>query len=331
MKFEPGIPPTTFTPEDDDFHAATDETWFTEACWFSFHVPERKLSSWLYGFVRPNVGICTASVFVYDETGSAPYEALFHEHQQAQPLPRDRDLRDFRFPEGYQVKMLEPMHRYQLSYQKADLISVDLKFEEIMEPHQFSKDSDQFGTRGSNHAHFDQFGHLTGTLVLRGESIPVDCYSIRDRSWGPRTDSTPAYASRLCYDYGCTRDGNGFCTFSTQSEVGEGGSSAINHGFWLNNGKRLQVVEGVRTIERNARHPWATKVVLELLDVEGNRHRAVGRELSHFLFTPARWITSITFMEWDIDGKKGWGEDQDLWRYDEYSLRHRQLNYPDRA
>ena len=35
-------------------------------------------------------------------------------------------------------------------------------------------------------AHFDQAGHVTGTMVLHGEEIPIDCYSVRDRSWGPR-------------------------------------------------------------------------------------------------------------------------------------------------
>jgi hypothetical protein len=28
--------------------------------------------------------------------------------------------------------------------------------------------------------------HVTGTIVLHGEEISIDCYSVRDRSWGPR-------------------------------------------------------------------------------------------------------------------------------------------------
>ncbi len=31
--------------------------------------------------------------------------------------------------------------------------------------------------------HLDQFGRVTGTLVLHGEEIPIDCYAMRDHSW----------------------------------------------------------------------------------------------------------------------------------------------------
>ena len=39
--------------------------------------------------------------------------------------------------------------------------------------------------------HFDQAGHVAGTMVLRGETVPIDCYSVRDRSWGPRPQGRP--------------------------------------------------------------------------------------------------------------------------------------------
>ena len=33
--------------------------------------------------------------------------------------------------------------------------------------------------------HLDQLGQLAGELTLRGEHIPISCYSVRDRTWGP--------------------------------------------------------------------------------------------------------------------------------------------------
>ena len=44
-------------PEDDDFHAPSDDHWETETCWFSFCVPERKMMGYFYAFVRPHAGI----------------------------------------------------------------------------------------------------------------------------------------------------------------------------------------------------------------------------------------------------------------------------------
>ena len=40
-------------------------------------------------------------------------------------------------------------------------------------------------------SHFDQAGHVTGRMVLRDEVVPIDCYSVRDRSWGPRPQGRP--------------------------------------------------------------------------------------------------------------------------------------------
>lgn len=325
MKYPEGIPATPYTPEDDQFHAPGPDIWHTETAWFSFHVPERRISGWLYGFIRPNLGVCTSSVFLYDDTESAPHLALFNEHQQAQPIPKKLDLNDFRFPRGYHVKTLEPMHRYKLHFRQDDVLTIDLDFEAIMEPHPYSKGA------FAESAHYDQLGHLTGHVILRGDKIPVDCYSIRDRSWGPRTDSAPPNFNRLCYDYGCGPDKKGFCTFSSQSEFGEGGSSPISHGFWLKDGRRLQIIDGIRTIERDPSLIWAKRIVIEATDAEGDRHTAIGRDLSHFFFSPARWISLVTLFEWEIDGSRGWGEGLDIWRWDQFSMAYRQTNYPVRT
>ena len=312
-----------FLPDDDQFHPAGQDIWHTETSWFSFHIPERKIGGWLYGFIRPNIGICTSAVFLYDDKESAPHRALFSEHQQAQPIPEELDLNEFTFPRGYRVKTLEPTRRYKLDYQYGDVLTVDLEFEGLMDPHPYMKNA------FSDSVHYDQLGHMTGHIVLRGERIDVDCYPIHDRSWGPRTDNAPPNFNRLCYDYGCGPDRKGFVTFSRQEELGEGGSSPLAHGVWMKpDGTRLPIVEGVRTVERDPKNIWVSRIVIECVDEEGEKHRIVGRSLSRFFFLPSRWISLDSLIEWDIDGSKSWGEDQDLWRYDQYSLAFRQANYP---
>ena len=66
-------------------------------------------------------------------------------------------------------------------------LEVDLDFEAIMAPNPHPTGVVPF-FKG---AHFDQAGHVTGTMVLHGEEIPIDCYSVRDRSWGPRPLGRP--------------------------------------------------------------------------------------------------------------------------------------------
>lgn len=42
-------------PHPAEFHPPTSEDpWWTETCWFTFTVPERRLSGQLYPFCRPD-------------------------------------------------------------------------------------------------------------------------------------------------------------------------------------------------------------------------------------------------------------------------------------
>lgn len=312
-----------FRPEDDQFHPPGPDIWHTETSWFAFHIPERKIGGWLYGFIRPNIGVCTAAVFLYDHKESAPHRALFSEHQQAQPMPKELDLNNFTFPRGYSVRTLEPTRRYKLDYEYGGVLKVDLEFEGLMDPHPYMRNA------FADSAHYDQLGHMTGYIILRGERIEVDCYSIRDRSWGPRTDNAPPNFNRMCYDYGCGPDRKGFVVFSHQQELGEGGTSPLAHGVFMHpDGRRVPIVEGTRTVTRDPKNIWVDRLLIECVDEEGQKHVMKGHSLSRFFFSPARWISLDSLIEWDIDGSKGWGEDQDLWRYDQYQLAYRQANYP---
>jgi hypothetical protein len=59
---------------DDSFHPPTnDDAFWSETAWFAFSVPERKLAGWTYPFFRPNQGICSAAVFLWDDTGELPF------------------------------------------------------------------------------------------------------------------------------------------------------------------------------------------------------------------------------------------------------------------
>ena len=116
------------TAEDDNFHPLPrDDPWQTETCWFSFNVPERKLAGWLYAWVRPNLNNCGGGVFLYDPSGVSVWEQPYFQYQYCQPLPAERDLRDFQFPNNYAVKMLEPLKRYRMHYADREHLTVDLE------------------------------------------------------------------------------------------------------------------------------------------------------------------------------------------------------------
>src|SRR5262249_56231549 len=60
------------THPDDRFHPpSSDDPYWTETCWFTFAVPERRLSGQLYPFFRPNQRVAAGGAYFWDESGSS--------------------------------------------------------------------------------------------------------------------------------------------------------------------------------------------------------------------------------------------------------------------
>src|SRR5580698_2626669 len=181
----------TFTAEDDDFHdeELTDRWWETETMWFSWNIPERQLGGWTYCQARPNANLCNGGAWVWDSTGAYPWELRYHAEYSGLQLPprSERDMRDFEWPNGVHVTMMEPLMKYRIRYEDPGALEVDLTFAAIMAPNPHPDGVAPF-FKGT---HFDQPGHVRGRVVLNGEAIAVDCFSFRDRSWGPRPLGRP--------------------------------------------------------------------------------------------------------------------------------------------
>ena len=95
--------------DDDNFHEPeSDHWWEHETFWFWFFNPERKLGCWSYHYVRPTIGIAGGGVFVFDDTAWFHLETPYYVNYWNTPLPAERDLRDFTFPSGQRIQMLEP-------------------------------------------------------------------------------------------------------------------------------------------------------------------------------------------------------------------------------
>jgi hypothetical protein len=92
-------------------------------------------------------------------------------------LPGERDLRDYTYASGFHWTTLEPLQTYRIEFHDRDIISFNLEWDAIMDPWiRPQGDPPRVG-------HLDQFGHVTGELKLHNETMAVDCYAMRDRSW----------------------------------------------------------------------------------------------------------------------------------------------------
>jgi len=300
-----------FTDADDNFHSCSNDPFETETCWFCFNVPERRMGGWLWGAVRPNLGLSMHSIFVWDDTGTAPWELPYFATQFSQPLPPERDLRAFTFTEGFSVRMLEPLTRYHVAYQDRQLLSVDLTFDGVSAPHRFASGKPPFGAS----PHLDQAGRMHGEIVLRGERIAVDCHTIRDRSWGPRPDHK---GGRIGYDFCTATAGEAFMVFARPQELDEQGAEIVNHGYVVRDGARSNIAEGRRRVRRDPKAGWVEEIHIDCKDERGAPLQAHGRALSRMFIPRARGITVNTLLHWRFNGVEGWGEDQDAWRFDQW-------------
>lgn len=291
---------------DDEFHPPTSsDPYWTETCWFTFTVPERRLSGQLYPFFRANQRVCAGGAYFWDDQGSLPWTALYAKNFWHLPIP-DQPLSNILLPNGIGYRCIEPLTRYELRYDDPDggnEISVRLTFTAVAKPHYLMS------------SHLDQPGRYEGTIVLRGEEIPVNSFGFRDRSWGVRSQfgqglgGSPAACGG--YSYATASENDGFHTITL--DLGQGCTSI--HGYLLRNGEWSPLASARRdVIERDPATGFPLRVSIEGVDQIGRALRAEGRCVNSFgfLFNP-NGFTVNCLTQWHFDGMTAWGEDHDNW------------------
>lgn len=303
-----------FTVRDDCFHFEEmgNDWWATETAWFSFCHPQRRLGGWFYTMVRPTIGTVAGGAWVWDHSAHLPWEVLYSANYSALQLPRDQDLNDITLPTGVSIRVIEPCTSYALGYNDGDRLHASLRFDGVMPPEPLTSTGSTFG-----HAHhFDQIGHITGELVLHGETVPIDCYSVRDRTWGRRPEDRPRQAAYVTGAAGAT---HGFLAVTNV----EGERHPVAYGFLLRDGRTVRLTQGERRIERDATQGWITRIALTAKDAEGRELVAVGESVSRIIINRHTFIDINSLIRWDMNGKIGWGEDQDMWPVHRWARRRR--------
>ncbi|MGF1599398.1 MAG: hypothetical protein ACFCVK_21205 [Acidimicrobiales bacterium] len=295
-----------FSPDDDGFHhhLADDQWWFTETSWFSFHHPGRRLGGWFYTMVRPTIGTVAGGAWLWDDGAHLPWEALYSANYSALELPEGADLRHVELPTGVRIDVEEPTSAYRLGYDDPGRFTADLRFRAVMAPRPLVAEGSTFGRA----AHFDQIGHVTGTIEIVGETLDIDCWAMRDRTWGRRPEDRPRHAA---YVTGAGDGGRGFLAVTNTSD----GTDRVAYGFVDRHGEAVSLVDGERTVRRNPVHGWVDEIRIEATDANGDPFAAAGRSWSRLVINRHTFIDINSLIEWDVDGvgPAWWGEDQDMW------------------
>jgi hypothetical protein len=298
------MPSIEFKDRDDGFHFSEmkDDWWATETCWFSFHHPERKLGGWFYTLARPNIGTIAGGAWIWDDTAHLPWEVLYSTNYTALPIPEGKDLTDITLPTGVSIKVLEPRMSYALGYADGERLKADLRFDAVMPPEPLTATGSAFG---ASH-HFDQIGRVSGTLLLHGERIDIDCLSMRDRTWGRRPENRPRQAA---YITGVASAEHGFLAVTNAAPEGD----QVAYGFLRREGRTVSLRSGTRQVERDPESGLITRIKLQGIDKEGRELRAIGKPVSRIILNRHTFIDMNSLVRWDLGGEIAWGEDQDMW------------------
>lgn len=299
--------------EHDAFHTPTsDDPWWQETTWFTFMIPERKLYCYVYPWVKANQGILGGGVMVWDDRGRHPWEAVHWDYQWTYPYPHLGDLRNITFPTGITIECLEPLTKYRVAYESARC-SFDVTFDAILPAHILSQSDDTTGTFAG---HLDQQGHVTGTFTLDGEPLAVDCYAMRDRSWGRRV---PSPGLHIGYDL-CASEHSAFIAFSSPDSAGS--PLVENFGYLWRDGEQVPFARGSRVLERDG--VWPTRVIVNAEDQLGRTLEAVGEVVNRMGFqNMPSMMNLVGLVRWEYEGSDGvateaWGEFEDVWDVERY-------------
>jgi len=283
----------------------SDDPYWNESCWFSFSIPERGIHGGLYHYFRPNMKVLMGGPMLWDASGAHPWDCLFYDWHHIQPIPAKAEKFDFTSHTSLTVTVVEPCKQYRLGYDNNGF-HLALDWTAIAEPHHFlGMEIESTGASPENRMHLEQMGRATGQAQLRGETLEIDSFALRDTSWGVRNlDSV----TRGSYLWAIASEET---AFHAQTR-GEGDEQEVVGGFLMLDGKISTLSGGTRTVtEMGLFTPDLFR--LEIADQLGRSADITAKVSSNLMFNGLpRSQVVWSLLEADFgSGVKGWGDIQE--------------------
>jgi hypothetical protein len=287
---------------NEAFHTATDDPHWAESGCFAISVPERDINGFVYYFHDNRTGSSGGGPALWDPSGEQPHDCLFYDWRWRQPLTGPMDFNDFTLPNTLRHQVVEPLTRYRLTYSALGL-EFDLQWSALMAPHHIGNGAEEDSVAD----HYDQPGRMTGSLILDGERFEIDCYSMRDRTWGPHR---PGAARSGDYLWAIASGGAHWHAITLESRTP--GVDKVIGGYLVQDATIGELVQGERRVPARSGGAPA-RVLFDAVDEHGRTLHAVGdvRTALRWLGRPGR-LTYWTLTDWQWNGQRGWGANQEF-------------------
>ena len=283
-----------------------DNPYWNESVWFSFSIPERRIHGSIQYYFRPNMGMLNGGPVMWDPSGTFQWNCLYYNWSHLQALPPGAQKFAMQARNSLSVEMLEPLKRYKIDYDK-DGFQLDLTWEAIGPVHELhTGDASQQATAKF---HIEQPGRMRGVVRRHGEVFAIDCFSMRDTSYGARDYESLATGG---YFWGIAQD-SAFHALCMGGDVPGARQARCVGGFIWKDGVLGSLTEGKRTIlDYGALGP--AKVAFDGVDTRGRTIHAVGTIDPGLIFTGYTDHTVVwSLAEWDWDGVAHWGDNQEFY------------------
>ncbi len=288
-------------PQADRFGPCDDNPYWNESVWFSVSIPERRMHGMIQYYFRPNMGLLNGGPCLWDPSGQFQWNCLYYNWAHLQALPPGQEKFAMRARNSLAVRVIEPLTRYKIDYDK-DGFALDLEWTAVGPCHELK--TGDAGQRATAKFHIEQPGRMTGTIRRHGEEFAVDCWSMRDTSYGARDYESLA---RGGYFWGIGAGGSfhALC-------MGAGREARAIGGYIMRDGQMASLVSGRREVLEWGRLGPA-RVRFEGEDTLGRTMRATGTIDPGLVFTGYTDHSVVwSLVEWDWDGATCWGDNQEF-------------------
>lgn len=307
---------------DAEFHpSGADQLDWAETNFFGFYNAEARLNVGVYTLFRPNLGMVSSSICMNSRRIVTPWEADFCDYRAALPIPSPRSLLDYKLVNSLHIRCTKPNHAWTIRYDDGEGTVIDVAYEAVMVPFDIhdpaldpmcasGADAGKFAWGTAYNGHFDQTGHFTGEVRVRGKRHAIDCVSTMDHSWGPRPERGKPNMSWL---HAHTDRGNALHAILGFDALTDDRTLSLAHGYVLVDGELRGLASGGGTVTRTVDR-FPDVVELEFADVQGRRYHARGQTQTSFPWQC--WPNMVSFnglAHWQLNGREAWGEVQDFY------------------
>lgn len=282
-----------------------DNPYWNESVWFSLSIPERHIHGLIQYYFRPNMGLLNGGPVLWDPSARFQWNCLYYNWSHLQALPADAEKFRMTARNSLRCEMVEPLRRYRIGYDKEGF-ALDLEWQAVGPCHEL-----RTGDRGQQSTakfHIEQPGRMRGTIHRHGESLDVDCWSMRDTSYGARDYESLA---RGGYFWGIG-DAGSFHALCMNTADGGGRIAECIGGYIMQDGEMASLVSGRREVLE-----WGefgpSRVRFEGADTLGRTIRTTGTLDPGLVFTgytdhTVHW----SLARWDWGGVTYWGDNQEF-------------------